>query len=161
MTTNYVDKQKLYESLCEWKDRVDAAEEAGKPKPKLPDYVGESIMLCAEGMSMRPNFRNYTYREEMVGDGIVAAVKAMNKFDPHRKGKNGEVNPFGFINLCVWRAFLNRIAFEKNVQKAKVDSMLDPNTANYSTLDGEYDEDFSQIADKGDLLDFYYSNKVY
>lgn len=158
MAENYVDKQKLYESLCDWKNRCDAAEAEGTPKPKLPDYVGQSIMLCAEGMSQRPNFRNYTYRDEMVGDGIVAAVKAMNKFDPYRKGKNGDVNPFGFINLCVWRAFLNRITSEKNIQKAKVDSMLDPGTDHYSTLDG--DDDYHEIGDKSDLIDFYYGNKV-
>lgn len=158
MTDNYVDKQKLYESLCEWKIKCDEAEAQGLPNPKLPDYVGKSIMLCSEGMAQRPNFRNYTYKDEMIGDGIVAAVKAMNKFDPFRKGKNGDVNPFGFINRCIWYAFLNRLKSEKSIQAAKIESMLDPGTEHYSTLDGD---DFSELNDKSELIDFYYGNKVY
>lgn len=157
MSTNYVDKKELYQSLCEWKIAKDKAEAEGKPAPKLPDLVGWAIMEIAERTSHRPNFRNYTYRDEMVGDGIVAAVKAMNKFDPFRKGKNGEVNPFGFISLCVWRAFLNRISSEKNIQKAKIESMLDPGTDHYSTLDND---DHYDVGDKAELLDFYYSNKI-
>ena len=158
MTENYVDKQRLYESLCEWKIRVDQAEAEGKPKPKLPDYVGYAIMQVSERMGSRPNFRNYTYIDEMIGDGMVAAVKAMNKFDPHRLGKNGEVNPFGFISLCVWRAFISRISSEKNIQKAKIDTMLDPVNEHYSTLDGE---EFHDIGDKSEISDFYYGNKVW
>lgn len=158
MTENYVDKQELYDALCEWKIRADAAIAAGLPKPKLPDLVGTAIMMCSEGMAQRPNFRNYTYREEMVGDGIVAAVKAMNNFDPERLGRAGKVNPFGFINQCIWFAFLSRLAQEKKVQKAKIDSILDPTEQHYSTLDGE--DDFTDISDKSDLSDFYYGNKL-
>lgn len=157
---NYVDKKQLYDSLCEWKQRGDLAEEQGLERPKLPDDVGLAIMQIAEGMANRPNFRNYTWKEEMIGDGIVAAVKAMNKFDPFRKGKNGEVNPFGFISLCVWRAFLNRIKSEKNINKAKVDSMFDPSTETFSTIDG-HDDNYSSVNDRSDLVDFYYGNKVY
>lgn len=134
---HYVDKQALYVDLCDWKARKDAAIAEGRKAPPLPNSVGEAIMKVAEGQASRPNFRNYTYIEEMKGEGIVAAVRAMNSFDPNRLGKNGEVNPFGFISLCVWRAFLSYIAFEKKIQKTKVDMMSDPVNEFFSVQDGD------------------------
>lgn len=107
-------------------------------------------MNVAEGQASRPNFRNYTYIQEMKGEGIIAAVRAMNSFDPHRLGKNGEVNPFGFISLCVWRAFLGYIAYEKKLQKTKMDMMADPMNDFYSTQDG----DTTRYADSYDAVDF-------
>jgi hypothetical protein len=134
---NYVDKAALYIDLCDWKIRKDKATAEGRKAPPLPDSVGIAIMKVAEGQASRPNFRNYTYIEEMKGEGIVAAVRAMNSFDPNRLGKSGEVNPFGFISLCVWRAFLGYIAFEKKIQKTKVDMMTDPVNEFFSLQDGD------------------------
>lgn len=151
---NYVDKAALYIELCDWKIRKDKAIAENRRAPPLPDSVGLAIMKVADGQASRPNFRNYTYIEEMKGEGIVAAVRAMNSFDPKRLGKNGEVNPFGFISLCVWRAFLGYIAFEKKLQKAKIDSMTDPGNEFFSVLDG--DGDRYQI-DSYDAVDFIHN----
>lgn len=151
MTTNYVDKQKLYEVLCEWHTRKSQALEIGQKAPKLPDYVGKCIIMIAEGLAKRGNFRNYTWIEEMVGDGIVNAVNAMNKFDPTRKNKKGEVNPFGFINLVVWRAFTSMIGDEKKKLKAKYDMMLDPE---YNAYTGDDNSDHE--IDNSGLNEFFY-----
>lgn len=150
---NYVDKAALYAELCEWKIKKDEAIAAGKRPPPLPDSVGVAIMKVAEGQASRPNFRNYTYIDEMRGEGVVAAVRAMNSFDPNRLGKNGEVNPFGFISLCVWRAFLGFIANEKKIQKTKMDMMVDPVNEFYSTQDG----DNNHYVDTYDVSDFMHN----
>ncbi|USV40874.1 RNA polymerase sigma factor [Xanthomonas phage BUDD] len=147
---HYVDKQALYADLCEWKIRKDTAIAEGRKAPPLPDSVGDAIMKVAEGQASRPNFRNYTYIEEMKGEGIIAAVRAMNSFDPKRLGKNGEVNPFGFISLCVWRAFLGYIAYEKKLQKTKMDMMTDPVNEFFSTQDGDY----GHYIDNYDVVEF-------
>jgi len=151
---HYVDKQALYEDLCEWKIRKDKAIAEGKKAPPLPDSVGHAIMKVAEGQASRPNFRNYTYIEEMKGEGIVAAVRAMNSFDPNRLGKNGEVNPFGFISLCVWRAFLGYIAYEKGIQAKKLAAMTDPGNEFFSTQDGDHG---NYQLDNYDVVDFIYN----
>ncbi|QBP06224.1 hypothetical protein [Stenotrophomonas phage YB07] len=105
-------------------------------------------------MVSRPNFRNYTWADEMRGDGIEAAVKAANKFDPKRVNKSGEVNPFGFLSLVVWRAFVSRIKFEKKINKAKMDSMMDPTTETFDQGQDEY-----QI-DNGGINQFFYENRA-
>lgn len=151
---NYVDKTELYNDLCAWKKVRDAALLDGKPAPALPRSVGLAIIQITDGTARRPNFRNYTFIEEMKGDGIVDAVKAMNSFDPERKNKSGVVNPFGFISLVVWRAFLGRIAQEKKLQKIKVAAMSDPTTESYTQGEEAYDIDSSGIGQ------FMYENRA-
>lgn len=154
MTTKYVDKDKLYNDLCEWKIRRDAAIERDERPPALPESVGRAILDIVEGNARRANFRHYTWLEEMKGDGIEQAVRAMNKFDPHRLGRDGKVNPFGFIGKCVWQAFSNRIVFEKSRHAAKMKYMLDPGNEFF-----EQGEDEVHI-DTSDLNQFFYANKV-
>lgn len=137
----YVDKQVLYDDLCEWKIRKDAAIAEGKRPPPLPQSVGEVIITMADRMATRPNFRNYTFIEEMKGDGIVDAVKAMNSFDPERKNKQGQVNPFGFLSLVLWHSFVGRIKHEKAVQAGKLKMMADPTLEHYTQGEEHYDLD--------------------
>jgi len=151
---NYVDKNVLHKDLCEWKARVDMAAAQGERAPPLPQSVGEVILAMADGLAKRFNFRDYTYIDEMKGDGIMAAVKAMNKFDPHRLGKSGAVNPYGFINRTMWRAFVNRITSEKEKQATKVKLMLDPTDEAYSV---EHDDEYDM--NKTNLSDFFYGGK--
>ncbi|QFR56571.1 RNA polymerase sigma factor [Stenotrophomonas phage Mendera] len=153
-SNHYVDKQVLYDDLCEWHSRKEAALAAGQPAPPLPNSIGAVILRLADGMVSRPNFRNYTWADEMRGDGIEAAVKAANKFDPKRVNKSGEVNPFGFLSLVVWRAFVSRIKFEKKINKAKMDSMMDPTTETFDQGQDEY-----QI-DNGGINQFFYENRA-
>lgn len=85
-TEHYVDKKKLYDDLCDWKILRDKAIEEDRQPPALPESVGRAILDIVEGTGRRPNFRNYTYLEEMKGDATIQAVRAMNKFDPNRLG---------------------------------------------------------------------------
>jgi DNA-directed RNA polymerase specialized sigma24 family protein len=62
----------------------------------------------ANRLASRYNFHSYTFREEMVGDAILTAVKAVKKFDPAR----GEA--FAFFTKVIWRTFLQRIKKEKS-----------------------------------------------
>jgi hypothetical protein len=143
---HYVDKKKLYDDLCDWKIRADAAQAEGLQKPKLPDSVGRVIMDMARHMGSRGNFRNYTFIDEMISDGIVDAVRATNAFDPKRLGKAGEVNPFGFLSLIIWRSFTSRILNERKKQATKVAMMIDPTYETYTSDDGEnYDIDQSDV----------------
>ena len=54
---------KVFKVACE------EAENVGE-RPKVPEYIGECILKIANGLSNRPNFINYTYKDEMISDGI-------------------------------------------------------------------------------------------
>ena len=65
-------------------------------------------MKIAEGLSHKPNFINYTYRDEMISDGIENCLQYFDNFDP-AKSKN----PFAYFTQVIYFAFLRRISKEK------------------------------------------------
>lgn len=60
MGTHYVDNKQLYTVILEYKANVENAEINGQPKPQIPNYVGECILLIAQRLSTKPNFVNYS-----------------------------------------------------------------------------------------------------
>ncbi len=151
-SNNYIDKQALLDEIIAFQQKAKEADAAGKPRPRIPETIGRAILDITEGIASRPNFRNYTYIEEMKGDGIVDCTRAVMTFNTE-KGKN----PFGYFSQVVWYAFLGRIEFEKKLQKAKIGSMFDPNQETFTALEGD-DTNYGDY--KGELLDFYYGSKL-
>ena len=107
---------------------------AKKPKSKKPHYVnakdftadittyyesgtddignklGESIYKIAKGLSFAPNFINYSYKDDMIGDAIVKMFSALqSKKFKLEKGHN----PFSYFTTIAFHAFINRIKKEK------------------------------------------------
>jgi DNA-directed RNA polymerase specialized sigma24 family protein len=69
--------------------------------------------MIATRLAFAPNFINYTYREDMIGDAIVKMVKALReeKFEP-TKG-----SPFSYFTKIAYHAFVNRIKKEKKASE--------------------------------------------
>lgn len=110
---NYVEKAELHDELVKYLKQRDEALAQGK-KPKKPsDKIGLAILKIAEGLAQKHNFRNYTWLDEMIGDGIVAATNAIDKYDPQRMTQSGTPNPYGYFTQCIYWAFQNRISDEK------------------------------------------------
>ena len=68
---HYVDNKEFLAAMLEWKKEVNDAEEEGEVIPPIPEYIGECFYKIATHLSYRPNFINYTYREEMIGDCLL------------------------------------------------------------------------------------------
>jgi hypothetical protein len=51
MATHYVDNKHLFAVIVEHKSNIKKAKEEGKPKPMIPNYVGECILLIAKRLS--------------------------------------------------------------------------------------------------------------
>ena len=77
---------------------------------EIGDKLGESIFKIATGLSYAPNFINYSYKDDMVGDAIVKMFSALQskKFDI----TSGN-NPFSDFTTIAFHAFINRIKKEK------------------------------------------------
>jgi hypothetical protein len=106
--THYVNNKDFLKVLVEYKEKCNLAKENNKPKPPIPNYIGECFLKIAEGYSHRPNFINYTYREEMVSDGIENCLMYFENFDPAKSS-----NPFAYFTQIIHYAFLRRIDKEK------------------------------------------------
>lgn len=115
MKNNYIDNKKFMASLIEYKENVLSCESEGKPKPKIPNYIGECFLKIANNLAKRPNFCLYTYKDEMVSDAIENCILYFENFDPTNK----QQNPFGYFTKICWYAFVRRIAKEKKQQYIK------------------------------------------
>ena len=133
-TAHYVDNKQLYAAMVEYRDKVKAAKESEKPKPPIPDYVGKCLLLIANRLSHKPNFINYSYREEMISDGIENCIAYIDNFDPDKSK-----NPFAYFTQIIYYAFLRRIQKEKKQLYIKHKSL--ENSVLFDTLVDHGDSD--------------------
>ena len=108
---NFIDNKELYAAFVEYRAKVDEAKEAGLPKkewPRIPRYIAKSFLDIAEHLSMRPNFSNYIYRQDMVSDAVENCIIYAYNFDPEKSK-----NPFSYFTQVCWYAFIRRIGKEK------------------------------------------------
>ena len=97
--------------------KYDKAKDKNRKPPKVTNYIGECFLKIANHLSYRPNFINYTYRDDMISDGIENCLQYMNNFNPKKSN-----NPFAYFTQIIYYAFIRRIQKEKKQQdvKAKV-----------------------------------------
>ena len=115
---HYVDNKKLLAAMIEYRDSVIAAKENDKPRPRIPDYIGECIMKISEHLSYRPNFINYTYKDEMISDGIENCLLYIDNFNPEKSK-----NPFAYFTQIIYYAFIRRMQKEKKQTYVKYKSL--------------------------------------
>ena len=111
---HYVDNKKFLIAMTEYRELRIKAEEEGKKRPQVTNHIGECYLKIANHLSYRPNFINYTYRDDMISDGIENCLQYMDNFDP-AKSKN----PFAYFTQIIYYAFIRRIQKEKKQQQVK------------------------------------------
>ena len=105
---NFIDNNEFYDAFVDFHAKCQEAQEKGEPRPIVPRYIGKCFLDIAEHLSMRPNFSNYMYRQDMVMDAVENCVVYCHRFDP-QKSKN----PFSYFTQVCWYAFIRRISKEK------------------------------------------------
>lgn len=107
--TNYINNKSLYGAMIHYKNELrQARENRDILEPEIPRYIGESILLICNNLARKPNFSGYTYKQEMISDGVMDCIAAVDNFEPDRTN-----NPFAYFTQIAWNAFLRRIAKEK------------------------------------------------
>ena len=66
ITREYINNADFCAALEKYKADCILAAEQGKPKPKIPNYIGECFVKLSEGLARRPNFFGYSYKDEMI-----------------------------------------------------------------------------------------------
>lgn len=105
---HYVNNTDFLNALIEYREKCDIAKKEGKQDPQIPNYIGECFLKIAEHLSRKPNFISYSFRDEMIADGIENCLMYFRNFDP-LKSKN----PFAYFTQIIYYAFLRRIMKEK------------------------------------------------
>lgn len=132
---HYVNNKKFYEALVERKKLIKESEESDLDRPQISNYLGECISKIANHLSFRPNFINYTYRDEMISDGIENSLTYIDRFDPEKSS-----NPFAYFTQVIYWAFVRRITKEKKQQDIKDKMLMHSNLENRISLQLHEDE---------------------
>jgi hypothetical protein len=107
-SNHYINNADFLKALIDYKAACDLASKAKKQDPQIPNYIGECFLKIADHLSRKPNFVSYSFRDEMISDGIENCLMYFRNFDP-TKSKN----PFAYFTQIIYFAFLRRIMKEK------------------------------------------------
>lgn len=119
-SSHYINNKEFFQAMSEWKILVVEAEDLGDPRPPVTEYIGECFLKIAEHLAFKPNFMNYIYKEEMIGDGIENCLMYAHNFDPEKSK-----NPFSYFTQIIYYAFLRRIEKEKKQNYIKFKSIVE------------------------------------
>ena len=145
---HYVDNRKFLQAMVDWRLKVQKAEDKKRKKPVVTNYIGECFLKIANHLSYRPNFINYTYRDDMISDGIENCLQYMSNFNSKKS-----TNPFAYFTQIIYYAFIRRIQKEKKQQDVK--AKLISNTGVELMMDSLVGDDAQY---KNQMLDFLQKN---
>tara|TARA_A100001515_G_scaffold144599_1_gene149179 strand:- start:828 stop:1379 length:552 start_codon:yes stop_codon:yes gene_type:complete len=134
---HYVNNKEFLAAMIDYKEQVKKAEAAGKERPVVSHYVGECIMKIAVHLSHKPNFINYTFKEEMISDGIENCLQYIDNFNPEKSH-----NPFAYFTQIIYYAFLRRIQKEKKQMYTKYKLMGEMEVMNLTSDSQSHDDSY-------------------
>src|SRR5210317_992187 len=133
---HYVNNKDFLEAMTAYKKEVDKAKRQKKDKPIVSDYIGSCFLKIANHLSYRPNFINYTFRDDMISDGIENCLQYLDNFNPEKSN-----NPFAYFTQIIYYAFIRRIQKEKKQTTIKQKLIMEANYDDLTLQPGE-DRDF-------------------
>ena len=116
---HYINNKEFSLAVVEYVASKNKLEEEGKETPKVTNYIASCFLKISEGLSHRPNFVRYTYREEMVMDAVENCLKAISNYNIETATRTGKPNAFSYFTQICYFAFIRRITKEKKQQDIK------------------------------------------
>ena len=129
---HYVDNKQFLAAMVEWREKWLENAAVDEENPPLTNYIGECFLKIATHLSYRPNFINYSYRDEMISDGIQNCLQYAYNFNPEKSK-----NPFAYFTQIIYYAFLRRIMAEKKQVHIKNQSIQKQHYEAYTTMPGD------------------------
>jgi DNA-directed RNA polymerase specialized sigma24 family protein len=131
---HYVNNKEFTQAVAEHNEAVKLAVEKGETPPQMSNYIGECIYKIATRLSTRPNFINYTYRDEMICDAIENCIQYIRNFNREKSD-----NAFAYVTQICYYAFLRRIQKEKKQVFVKQEILKETglSEAAFDTIDGD------------------------
>lgn len=116
---NYINNKEFSQAVFSYVEECNECKKNGKEVPIVPKYVALGFQQIAEGLSHRPNFISYSYRDEMVMDAVENCLRAIRNYNIEAATRTGNPNAFAYFTQIAYYAFLRRISKEKKQQEIK------------------------------------------
>jgi hypothetical protein len=142
---HYVNNRDFSYAVVDYVKACEVAGEEGRKSPVVTDYIATCFMKICEGLSHKPNFVRYTYRDEMVMDGVENCLKAIHNYNIDAATRTGKPNAFSYFTQIAYFAFIRRITKEKKqadikykfMEQADIESLI-AGTDSYSQIDQSF-----------------------
>ena len=134
---HYVNNKEFLQAMIEYRKSVNKALKEKQEKPPVTNYIGSCFLKIANHLSYRPNFINYTFRDDMISDGIENCLQYLDNFNP--KTSN---HPFAYFTQIIYYAFIRRIQKEKKQTTIKHRIITESNYDDMTLQPGE-DREFT------------------
>lgn len=151
---HYINNADFLQALIKYKE-----DSKKNPDIPVPNYIGECFLKIANHLSRKPNFISYTFKDEMISDGIENCVMYFRNFDPERSK-----NPFAYFTQIIYYAFLRRIMREKKQLYVKYKAtqqfgVLDEGHLSEEDGDGEMVRQFDIYDNIGEFIQNFEEGK--
>ena len=133
---HYVNNREFTLALDKYSRECKEAEKNGEERPQMNDYLGGCIMKMANRLAGSPRFRNYSYRDEMVANGILAAIKYCHKFNGDKYD-----NGFAYVTQILFSHFIITIKNEKKKYETNLRMIQEAEISVFGN------EEYSEISD--------------
>ena len=127
-----LEPQNKKREIKKWKQRVIDAREVDDPDPPSTEYMGECFLKISENLAWRPNFINYTFRDDLVSDGIENCLQYVSNFNSEKSS-----NPFAYFTQIIYYAFVRRIQKEKKQTHIRNKMIENKVYESYTTMEGD------------------------
>ena len=128
---HYVNNREFSYAVVDYVTASNEAKAKGEKNPVVPDYIAICFMKICEGLSHKPNFVRYTYRDEMVMDGVENCLKAIYNYNIDTATRTGKPNAFSYFTQIAYFAFIRRIVKEKKQTDIKFKFMEQANIEDF------------------------------
>jgi DNA-directed RNA polymerase specialized sigma subunit len=139
---HYVNNKEFLAAMIIYRKAVRRAIRLKEPKPMVGNYLGSCFLKIANHLSYRPNFINYTFKDDMISDGIENCLQYLDNFD----GKKSN-NPFAYFTQIIYYAFIRRIQKEKKQVTIKHKLISKSNLDDFALQPGEDREFKNQMTE--------------
>jgi uncharacterized protein with ATP-grasp and redox domains len=139
---HYVNNKEFLEAMNKYRKAVRRAARLKQDKPLVGNYLGSCFLKIANHLSYRPNFINYTFKDDMISDGIENCLQYLDNFD----GKKSN-NPFAYFTQIIYYAFIRRIQKEKKQVTIKHKLIIKSNLDDFALQPGEDREFKNQMTE--------------
>lgn len=112
---HYIDNKKFFQEMVKWKKDWDHAVTNDLKKPQCTTYLGECFVKISNHLAYKSNFVNYTFRDEMILDGIENCLRYADRFNPEKSN-----NPFAYFTQITYYSFIRRIKKEARQTETKL-----------------------------------------
>lgn len=115
MTNNhYVSNKEFAAEINIYRKAYLEAQANGAPLPQMSESIGYAILRIATKLCNAHNFVGYSFKDEMIADGVMKCIRKIHLFDSERSD-----NAFAYATQIIFNAAIERIKIERKETSIK------------------------------------------